>query len=602
MNESLVAEYSRQIRIKIISSMTLLALSFIIMFIAYERFYLSSVDMRVIIIDLVHALPLILFLFAKDKFFRNNWFVKVYLLLSLGGYLIHLSFFEEENFHSMFPILYPLCVVMYLNNRKALYFSLYLASIISMVGLKILRHPEMRTMALIQLLSVLVITLFSLFIKHNMDRIGQRVTFIKYADHKTNLPNRDRFIHDLYSSQKKNIVAILNVDGFKYINDLYGHYIGDALLVSIGKTICSLFPHWDIYRLSGSEFGLILSPEKDKFMPMLENLKEIFISNSSRNLDIEGIKLHVALSLGIAVEGLEDTTRKNILVNTDIALQEAKKIRSKIYLYHKDSILKNRMNEKHHWEQMIDEAFRFDHVKSYFQPIMCNKTGTIKRYECLARLIDSEGAVHSPRVFLPHLVSTHYYSKLTRSMVSKCISTLESIPCDLSLNLSVDDLYDPFTMQYILLLLHNHHSIAHRLQFEILDTAHMGDPQRASHAFQELKEYGSRIALDDFGSGGCDFEYMTLMNVDSIKIDGSLIQKICHEESAYNMARNIVRFCKGQGVEVVAEYVSDREIYKKVLDLDVDYSQGYFIGKPQDPESLMKSIGDPDQLVRTLEA
>lgn len=601
MCNNLVSEYSCRIRIRVIHTLSILVLSFVIMFMLYENFYLNSLNPVMVYSDLFYLLPFVSFLIFKGSFFNYNWIIKLYLILSMLSFLFG-SLYAEKISHTLFPILFPLCVVMYLNDRKALFHGVFIVLAFAVMISKSVMLSRLSLRLLLNFISVTGITALSLVIEYNIERIQKKVTFIKYADHKTNLPNRDKFIADLQQSPLNNIVAILNIDGFKHINDLYGHYIGDELIIAIGKRLCELYPEWQIYRLSGSEFGLLNFYQEESPEEWSAQLIDVFLENNNSLIEIEGIELHGCLSMGGSVEGWEGTSRKNCLVHTDIALQEAKRKRSKVYFYKKDNTTKNKISESHHWERKIIEAFKFDRVCSYYQPILCNRTGVIKKYECLARFVDEDGTVHSPHVFMPYLSSTHYYSKLTRTMVNKSFATLKNTYCDLSINLSVEDLTDPFTMQYIMLMLKNNHSLSHRIQFEILETTQISDIVRVKSVFNELKRYNCRIALDDFGSGYSNFEYLIDLNIDCIKIDGSLIQNVCRDKTAYNMVKNIVFFCKDLKVDIIAEYVSNREIYKKVLEMGIDYSQGYYIGKPRDKSSLLSAAADPEQMIKVLEA
>jgi EAL domain-containing protein (putative c-di-GMP-specific phosphodiesterase class I) len=152
----------------------------------------------------------------------------------------------------------------------------------------------------------------------------------------------------------------------------------------------------------------------------------------------------------------------------------------------------------------------------------------------------------------------------------------------LSLNLDLFDLYNEELMDFINLELYNNRKVANRLTFEILEKHEIRDFAHVSLIFQKLKTYGSKIAIDDFGSGHSNYIYLIKFDIDILKLDGSLINALKEDpERAKVVLSSICELAKKQGYEVVAEFISDKELFEEVKKLGIRYVQGYYLGKPK---------------------
>jgi len=172
-------------------------------------------------------------------------------------------------------------------------------------------------------------------------------------------------------------------------------------------------------------------------------------------------------------------------------------------------------------------------------------------------------------------------------MIEKSCQYFEHLACDFSINLSVEDVLDEEITEYILLNIEKY-NVSKKIIFELLETEGIENYEEVSSFINKMKSLGCRIAIDDFGSGYSNFEYLLQLNIDYIKIDGSLIKNIDFDTNAQIVVETIINFAKKLNILIIAEYVHNEAIYKKVKELNIDRSQGFFLAEPQETVSFIK--------------
>jgi EAL domain-containing protein (putative c-di-GMP-specific phosphodiesterase class I) len=171
------------------------------------------------------------------------------------------------------------------------------------------------------------------------------------------------------------------------------------------------------------------------------------------------------------------------------------------------------------------------------------------------------------------------YSHLTRIMIEKSFEVFQENSYEFSINLSVDDILDPKTVQFIFEKLENQ-EIAKRVIFEILESEGFENFEEVQEFIQQIKLRGGRIAIDDFGSGYSNFAYILHLQVDFLKIDASLIKNINTDTNSRIIVETIVAFAQKLGIKTIAEFVHSKEVYEIVKEIGIDYSQGYYFHEP----------------------
>lgn len=390
------------------------------------------------------------------------------------------------------------------------------------------------------------------------------------------------YLQELF--EKKNVnqynAILIDIDEFKLINTKHGHESGDIVLKMFAKEMMTLLPKESyIIRGRGSEFFVIVAKESAN----LEELaKTLFTHLTEKRYLIDNETISLTLSMSAIVIPEETDTIFNIQRSLDEKLFEIKS-RGKNGL----GIIGNVSGDEIKYKNLdyIKEALEEERLTCLYQPIFNTKTHEIVKYEALIRLIDKEdpGKLISPFYFLDMIRGTTQYIKMSKLVLEKVFNVLQKYPeIEISVNLDLDDLYNIDMMKLITKQLYHHRGIANRLTFEILESKEIKNYDEAALIFQQLKTYGSKIAMDDFGSGYSNYVYLIKLDIDILKIDGSLIEELSSSpERTKIMLHSINDLAKRYQYEVVAEFVSSKEIYEMVTELGIEYSQGYYLGKPE---------------------
>ncbi|MDQ1341059.1 MAG: c-di-GMP phosphodiesterase [Campylobacterota bacterium] len=397
-----------------------------------------------------------------------------------------------------------------------------------------------------------------------------------YIDSLTGLPNRFSMFNDIVEmGTQDGALLIINIDDFKEINDFFGHIAGDNILKKFSnrlKTIFKKYEYIKLKRLSGDEFALLFvkKPPLKDFIKIAEKLiasveKMIFFHENNE------------ISIRVTVGGAYQIHQA--LEKADIALKSAKRERKSFLLYDEKLNIEEQYKENMEWVKKLKKAIEQDMIVPYFQPIFDNKSGKIASYECLIRLIENDGNVVSPYQFLTIAKKSRVYSILTKIMIQKSCAHFEHINCDFSVNLSVDDVLSTDLVNFIKQKI-NEHNVADKIIFEILESEGIENYEEVSLFTNDMKSLGCRIAIDDFGSGYSNFEHLLKLNIDYIKIDGTLIKNLDKDVNAQVVVETIVNFAEKLNILTIAEFVHNESVFMKVKELKVNKSQGFFLGMP----------------------
>ena len=420
--------------------------------------------------------------------------------------------------------------------------------------------------------------------KERLDNVFQRQSreLIRYyyTDALTGLPNRSQLIRDIGNAKNLSLILI-DIDSFKDIVYFYGHETGDLCLKSFTLKIKQLLDSdkYEHYRISGDIFAVLV--KECSAAEELNNLMRQFVYEMERvNFLCEGHEIHFRFTVGASMFESE------LLISAEKALKTAKAANKTILLYDEESEEFRSYEQNIFWINKIVEAISCDNIVPFYQPIINNKTHKIEKYECLVRIVEKDGTIHTPIKFLDISKKSKHYVAITKNVIEKSFKQFENSDCQFSINLSAKDMVDSEMSEHIYSSLKSF-SGCNRVIFELLESEGV-ENYNAVYAFiSKVKEYGCQIAIDDFGSGYSNFIHLLRLKVDIIKIDGSLVRDLDRDENAQIMVQTIVDFAKKLGILTVAEFVHSETISRIVKDLGVDYSQGYFIGEPN--QEVLKS-------------
>ncbi len=399
-----------------------------------------------------------------------------------------------------------------------------------------------------------------------------------YRDHLTGLKDRKILLQNL-KKKRFDALVIIDIDEFKIINELYGSRLGNEVLIQLANILLKFSKQNNclstIYRLGSDEFVLLIRSKRDFnfFQNMMTNLYKQVVSNNFQLA--KNVKLNIEITMGISFG------KKDALPKADIALNYAKKNRKMFAIYSQsiDNRIDTDKNIKIKKELL--KAVKEDRVVPFFQPI-CDKHGDIIKYEALIRiLLDDEENVLTPGYFLEIAKKLKLYPALSKIMLIKSFEQFKNSDKMFSVNLSLSDIINIETVQFIKNLIEDNPKTAKRLIFEILESEGIEDFDVVKNFIKKVRKMGVKIAIDDFGSGYSSFKYILEIKPDYIKIDGSLIREITCDKNSFIMVKSIINMAKDLDVVTVAEFVSSKEIFEILKKLDIDEYQGYYIGKPE---------------------
>jgi EAL domain-containing protein (putative c-di-GMP-specific phosphodiesterase class I) len=228
----------------------------------------------------------------------------------------------------------------------------------------------------------------------------------------------------------------------------------------------------------------------------------------------------------------------------------------------------------------IKQSVEEGRVLCHYQPIYDLETGRATKSEALVRLVDEEGVLHFPGEFLPMVRHTTLYTEITKRVLEEVFATLRRIgDHPISVNLEVSDLLDPALFEMLTETLEAHRDIADRLIVEILENEPI-DSDLLAERIETIRRYGTRIAIDDFGSGYANFDLFGKLSIDILKIDGSLVKTVARSPQSRDIVMSICDFAHRLKVETVAEFVHDEATYQTIRRLGADCGQGFHLGKP----------------------
>ncbi|MFW2482170.1 EAL domain-containing protein [Aliarcobacter butzleri] len=391
-------------------------------------------------------------------------------------------------------------------------------------------------------------------------------------DSLTNIGNRYKLIEDVSKSVNP-CISILDIVSFSDVNDFFGYKTGDNVLKIVARKIEELLidkENYKVYRDHSDTFCIVAENEdRDKF---IKNIDEISKTIGKVPIVIKSRELYVQLSYVFSFE-----SKENLLETANI-IKRYSQANKNIIIYDKALELEKDYEKNIFWTLKIKKALDEDKIVPYFQPIYNLKTNKIEKYEALVRLIDGNNVI-SPYYFLDISKKSKQYLQLTKTMIQKTFDYFRDKDFEFSINLTFEDIKSEYISSFIIELL-KEYKIGHRVVFEIVESEEIDNFRKINEFFVTIREYGCKIAIDDFGSGYSNFEYLAKLNVDYIKIDGSLIKDILINKSSQNIVSMLVNFAKGQKVKTIAEFVSNKDILNKVRELGIDYVQGYYIKEP----------------------
>jgi diguanylate cyclase (GGDEF)-like protein/PAS domain S-box-containing protein len=419
------------------------------------------------------------------------------------------------------------------------------------------------------------------------------------ADHDalTGLFNRRRFEEELERVlagaeryHRAGAVLVLDLDGFKYVNDTLGHPVGDELIARLAATLRAELRETDVIaRLGGDEFGVILPEATEveaagvaaKLLRAVE--RDGIVADASRHA-------RVTASAGLAIfDGTDGLSPEELLVEADIAMYDAKEAgRNRSALHERTAVGAGRNVSRLSWLERIRTALAEDRFELHAQPIVPlgpDGGDAAPAFELLIRMRTEGGELVPPATFLPIAERFDLVQAIDRWVVGRAVALLHrehaaGRPVTLSVNLSGRTMGDAEFAGWLEELLTRTPVPAGRLIVEITETAAIVNLERARALADTLRRLGCLLALDDFGAGFASFGYLKHLRFDVLKIDGEFVRDILADPTDRLVVEAVVAIARGLGTPSMAEFVGDSATLDTVRELGVDYAQGFHLGRP----------------------
>ncbi|MDP5029347.1 MAG: EAL domain-containing protein [Paraglaciecola sp.] len=436
---------------------------------------------------------------------------------------------------------------------------------------------------------------------YTMRLLSQQKAMEKLAnfDSLTGLPNRQFFVELLRveiarAKRVDSDVALLffDLDGFKDVNDAFGHEVGDKLLIKIAERVKSYLRDGDVIsRLGGDEFLIMLHNNPNEYV--MTDIAQRIVNGLSETIKIEEWQINVGASIGIAKASQSNFNLSEFISNADLAMYRSKLEGKNRYTIFVESMMEDN-KRKLLIAKNIDEALAHDKFTLFYQPKVDEKA-IVKGFEVLLRWHDKELGFISPAEFIPIAENCGKINSITSWVLRQmCIefTELQSTQIEhvrLAVNLSAIDIKNETLFTEISQLLEDYDINPKWIEFEVTESAYLENLDIANGFFAKLHELGATIALDDFGTGYSSLAYLTQINLDTLKIDKQFVDNLGVSERSSLITTTVIDMASKLNLQVCAEGVETREQADYLIDHGCHLLQGYLFGRPVSLEDVKKA-------------
>ncbi len=446
--------------------------------------------------------------------------------------------------------------------------------------------------------------------EEKMRYMARQLEYQANHDALTGLNNRRAFFREVDlllekvpASDQHHALLYLDLDQFKVVNDTCGHYAGDQLLQELSSLLQATMGEHDLLaRLGGDEFGILCVGRGDESSRSFAQAILQVINNFSFFFD----EMEFTVGASIGIVGFHSQrlyTRHELIKFADMACYESKdRGRNQLFVYNDgDKAAEQRVNEMA-IVGMVSRAIQEDRFQLYAQPIVplagmeqSQDHQPIQHYEVLIRMLDQNGELIAPNVFIPASERYGLMRQIDRWVLDKTFETLrhrkkmdpDAAPVMLGINLSGTSVVEEDLYEYVYEQVKRYQLDTNSIYFEVTETAAIHQLKKAEKFITEMKRLGFRFALDDFGSGMSSFSYLKSLPVDYLKIDGQFVLGVVENKIDRAMVKAMQSVSMVMGMESIAEFVEDEHIVADLKKIGVNYAQGYFYDKPRPLDEVL---------------
>ncbi|MGH1440157.1 MAG: EAL domain-containing protein [Cellvibrionaceae bacterium] len=393
----------------------------------------------------------------------------------------------------------------------------------------------------------------------------------------TGLPNQ-RCLEEKLTNSSDDHLLLVEIENFDHVASVLGVAATDALILRLVYKLTEIkapkieFGEW--FHLADDRFGLFSTHSfSESEIKVITSAVFQALTHASDALELDK-QVPLVIRMGAV------TNQQNALMFAGMALIHAKKTNQSFVNYDPSLNLPKYFQRYINTFNLLSDALRNDRVTVFFQPILDVSSSQIVKYEALARIVDENGdPVSSPDQFMPIAYQSRLCHKLTRVVVDKVLDAIKPTQHIVSVNLSVKDLFDQKTREYLIHRIRASH-LGEQIEFELLEQQAIVNYATAAAYIRQLKSCVSAVGMDDLGKLYSNFDRLFALPLDFVKIDGMVVEAMERDSDASTVIEGIVSFARHKGIHVIAEHCYSQNVCDMMVLMNVDLLQGFYIGKP----------------------
>ncbi|PYG48652.1 diguanylate cyclase (GGDEF)-like protein [Pantoea sp. AG1095] len=431
---------------------------------------------------------------------------------------------------------------------------------------------------------------------HSLAEANRELAQLALHDNLTRLPNRilleDRLEQALNKANREKTqfaLMFMDLDGFKAVNDAFGHHVGDNLLIGVTERMTEQMKgHYTLARMGGDEFVLLLEIDEPNDAAAVA---DTLVKAVDRPFDISRYELVVSLSIGIAVYPGDGKDDRELMFNADAAMYHTKNNGRNGYTFFQPSmntLAQSQLQLNNDLWQALDN----EELRLFYQPKYCAPSGPILGFEALLRWQHPSRGLLAPDAFLPMAEKTGMIINIGNWVINEACRQLRAWHLQghphwsVAVNLSAVQFEQSNLVETVTEALAQHLIPAELLTLEVTETTAMRDPEESVRILTELTNMGVKASIDDFGTGYSSLLYLKRLPASELKIDRAFVNELqAHSEDA-TIVSAIVALAQSLHLKVVAEGVETQDQQAFLTGLGCDTLQGYLLGKPVPPERI----------------
>jgi diguanylate cyclase (GGDEF)-like protein/PAS domain S-box-containing protein len=425
----------------------------------------------------------------------------------------------------------------------------------------------------------------------------ERLTNLANMDVLSGLPNRGRVRQllgeALSTAQATNVpcaIMFLDLDGFKPVNDTFGHPKGDAVLKSVAQRLVKeVGDAGHVGRMGGDEFAIVIKDAQGR--KTVENLANRLIESVAAPYHIDKVEIRIGTSIGCAFGPIDGQSVDDLIQKADMALYQAKNEGRGTCCYFNDdmrSVAEHRMR----LEQDLSQAIANNQLRLMYQPLINASDQQLVGFEALIRWHHPTRGVVPPTEFIPLAEETGLIMNLGDWVIEEACRAASTWPehITVAVNLSARQLVLPALPATVNAALSRFRVQANRLELEVTETVFLEDTAGSLDVLKRLRALGVGIALDDFGTGYSSLGYLNKAVFHKLKIDGSFVREAGTNKETVAIIQSIVQLAKSFRMTVTAEGVETADDFTRMRDLGCHQIQGYLFGRPMSFERASELV------------